>query len=191
MGYTTDFEGSFKLTPALNAEQVAYLKAFSESRRVKRDAQKCADVADAVRKAVGLPVGDQGEYCVFSAKDGNFGQNRDASVIDSNKSPFNQPGLWCAWEPSEDGAKIQWNGSEKFYDYVEWIKYINDNFLKRWGVTINGEVEWSGEEREDVGTIYAKNGHIFTSDENELQLEQGNVFEGEFEEVKDVPRIGK
>ena len=34
MGYTTEFKGSFTLTPALTEAQVAYLHAFSGSRRV-------------------------------------------------------------------------------------------------------------------------------------------------------------
>lgn len=191
MGYTTDFEGSFKLTPALSAKQIAYLNAFANTRRMVRDTAKCEQVSDPLREAVGLPVGYQGEFCVFSHDKGFMGQDRDATVIEYNDAPHNQPGLWCKWVPTEDGERIEWDGSEKFYDYVEWIKYLNDNFLKRWGITINGEVKWYGEEREDVGAIYAKNGHIFTSDDNDLQLEQGNVFEGEFEEVKDVPRIGK
>lgn len=29
MGYTTEFSGSFKLTPALTQEQINYLTAFS------------------------------------------------------------------------------------------------------------------------------------------------------------------
>lgn len=191
MGYTTDFEGSFKLTPALSAKQVSYLNAFANTRRMVRDAAKCQQVNDPLREAVGLPVGPQGEFCVFSHDKAFMGQDKDATVIEYNDAPHNQPGLWCKWVPTENGECIEWDGCEKFYDYVEWIKYINDNFLKRWGITINGEVKWYGEEPEDVGTIYAKNGHIFTSDENDLQLEQGNIFEGEFEEVKDVPRIGK
>ncbi|MDI6976083.1 hypothetical protein [Serratia sp. Se-RSBMAAmG] len=193
MGYNTDFSGAFALTPALNEKQVAYLKAFSESRRMKRDAHKCSHISDPLREAVGLPVGIDGEFCVFSAADGNLGQNKDSSILDYNHPANTQPyySLWCKWEPSQDGTKIQWDGAEKFYEYTEWIKYINENFLKRWGITINGEVKWRGEDFDDVGIIYAQNGHIFTSDENDLQLEQGNVFEGEFEEVKDVPRIGK
>lgn len=191
MGYTTDFEGTFKLSPALNPEQIAYLNAFADTRRMMRDSDKCEKFSDTLRQAVGLPVGHQGEYCVFSHDKGFMGQDKDETVIEYNESPNNQPGLWCKWVPTEDGKFIKWNGAEKFYYYIEWINYINDNFLKRWGITINGNVKWYGEEREDVGTIYAKNGVIYTSEDNDVQVEQGNVFEGEFEEVKDFPRLNK
>ena len=48
---------------------------------------------------------------------------------------------------------IQWSGAEKFYDYVEWLQYLIDNFLKPWGYVLNGEVNWQGEREEDIGTI--------------------------------------
>lgn len=191
MGYNTDFEGSFKLSPALNPEQIAYLNAFANTRRMMRDSTKCEKVSDPLRQAVGLPVGYQGEYCVFSHDRGFMGQDKDDTVIEYNDPSNNQPGLWCKWVPTEDGKCIEWDGAEKFYDYVEWIQYLNDNFLKRWGITIDGSVKWYGEERDDVGTIHAKNGVIYTSEDNDVQIEQGNVFEGEFEEVKGYPRLNK
>ena len=37
MGYTTTFEGEFRLDRPLSAEQRAYLNAFSATRRMRRD----------------------------------------------------------------------------------------------------------------------------------------------------------
>ena len=54
------------------------------------------------------------------------------------------PGLWCHWVPNgegyswsgneaamdRDGTYLAWDGGEKFYDSVEWMEYIIDNFLR-------------------------------------------------------------
>lgn len=160
MGYTTEFSGSFKLTPALNQDQINYLKAFSESRRIKRHAHLCEKKVDTLREAVGLPIGEEGEFCVFS--EGHW-MDSDETIIDYNQYPKNQYSLWCHWIPSEDGTEILWNGAEKFYGYIKWIHYINENFLKPWGITINGNVKWDGCEEGDIGNIVAKDGEISSS----------------------------
>jgi hypothetical protein len=36
MGYTTDFDGHIQVSPPLNADEIAYLKKFNETRRMKR-----------------------------------------------------------------------------------------------------------------------------------------------------------
>lgn len=64
-----------------------------------------------------------------------------------------QPGLWCQWVPNHDGSAIEWDGGEKFYEYIEWIEYLTAHFLGPWGYTLNGEVQWQGEESEDMGLI--------------------------------------
>jgi hypothetical protein len=155
MGYTTDFEGAFDISPDLKMKHYAYLLKFSESRRMKRDEKKLAKIKDPARKAVGRPVGVEGEF--FVSGEGFMGQDNDSSVLDGNRPPKTQPGLWCQWVPSEDGTQIEWNGAEKFYDYVDWLKYIVKNFLKPWGYKLNGCVEWKGEESGDIGKIKVKN----------------------------------
>ena len=62
MGYTTDFSGHFEISPALNPDQIDYLTAFSETRRMKRDPQVTASLPDKRRLAVGLPIGVEGEF---------------------------------------------------------------------------------------------------------------------------------
>lgn len=151
MGYTTDFEGEFTIEPPLSVEQVTYLKQFSDTRRMRRDPARAAKIADPVREAVGLPLGDEAEFFVAGA--GFMGQDRDDSIIDYNQEPRKQPGLWCQWEPSEDGSKLRWNGAEKFYSYTEWLEYINENFLKVWGRKITGAVSWQGEDSSDFGLL--------------------------------------
>jgi hypothetical protein len=76
------------------------------------------------------------------------------SIIDYNQQPSGQPGLWCQWNIV--GNRLKWDGAEKFYHYVEWLEYLIEHFFKRWGYTLNGEVLWEGEWREDMGKIIVK-----------------------------------
>ena len=161
MGYTTDFTGSFEISRPLTPEHRRYMRAFAGTRRMQRDATAAAELDDPVREAAGLSVGDEGGYVVPAAtfsEDGGleidgFGQNADRSVRDSNEPPTGQPGLWCQWEPNEDGTAIQHDEGEKFYNYVEWLRYLVEHFLAPWGYTLSGEVEWVGEDSSDRGKI--------------------------------------
>src|SRR6478735_9098142 len=114
MGYTTEFSGQISVEPPLNAEEIAYLKRFAASRRMKRT---------------------QGPY--HATDDGNFGQDDREGVLDYNEPPSGQPGLWCQWVPTDDGTAIEWDGGEKFYNSVEWMRYIIDHFLKPGAIAKN------------------------------------------------------
>ncbi len=166
MGYTTDFYGSFDLDKPLTEAHAAYLHKFSETRRMGRHADLVAELPDPIREAVGLPVGIQGEYYVGDDMTGYFvkaGFNEPPkNIIDHNTEPSTQPGLWCQWVPHEDCRSIVWDGGEKFYSYVEWLIYIIDNFLKPWGYTLNGEVQWQGENMEDRGVLVVENNRVGT-----------------------------
>ena len=165
MGYTTDFTGSFTLDKPLTPEHRAYLEAFAGTRRMARKVSKTEKFPDPVRIAAGLPIGPQGAYFVGAdavedpASQPSFGsfrgQKHTSDILDYNRPPQGQPGLWCQWVPSEEGeeAAIEWDGNEKFYDYIAWIKYLIDHFLKPWGYVLNGCVDWQGEESDDMGRI--------------------------------------
>lgn len=107
MGYTTDFIGHIDITPSLNDEEIAYLSAFSDSRRFERPGGPY-DVPGNPRAEDehGLP-----------------GHNY-------NVPPAGQPGLWCDWVPCWDGCCLSYNGVEKFYAPVEWMRYLIEHFLK-------------------------------------------------------------
>ena len=128
--------------------------------------------------------GFKGEY--FVGADGFKGQDSDDSVIDYNSASgevawddykgdwdlleelraklnadkIKQPGLWLQWVLNESGTELEWNGGEKFYNYIEWLKYLVVHFFEPWGIKLNGEVEWSGEDRSDVGKIVVKDNVI-------------------------------
>lgn len=148
MGYTTDFDGEFAITPGLKHKHRIFLERFNQTRRVKRDPSKLPPDAN---KDVGLPVGDDGAYYVGG--EGFRGQDIDKSTVDSNFPPQGQPGLWCQWVPSEDGQLLEWDGGEKFYCYIEWLEYLIGHFFTPWGYKLNGEVRWQGEDPGDFGKI--------------------------------------
>ncbi len=154
MGYTTDFVGEFTLNTKLADNHYKYLISFSNTRRMKRDSKLAESYSDPVRNSVVLPIGDEGEYYVGAS--GFMGQSNDESIVNYNDPPSSQPGLWCQWVPSFDRTKIEWNGGEKFYNYVEWLEYLISNFIKPWGYVLNGDVDWRGEDWDDAGTISVK-----------------------------------
>lgn len=137
MGYTTDFSGQIDVVPPLSAEEVDYLTRFNETRRMLR------------RK---------GPY--FVGGGGLYGQAIEADVIDGNRPPEGQPGLWCQWRPTLDGHGIEWDEGEKFYCAAEWMKYLIVHFLGTeplakaelpflQGHTLNGVIQAQGEDLED------------------------------------------
>jgi hypothetical protein len=146
MGYTTDFEGSFNITPVLSQKDNEFLTKFSETRRMARN--------------VGPEYGEEGEFYVDGT--GWAGQDSDKNVINYNRPPSTQPGLWCQWVPTDDGSELVWDGGEKFYNYVEWLDYLIDKILAPRGYVINGECQWFGEERDDVGVIIVENNKVTT-----------------------------
>jgi hypothetical protein len=151
MGYTTYFEGGVTVTPALNAEEIAYLNKFNSTRRMH-----CK----------------QGPYYV--ERGGYMGQDYDPpNVIDYNEPPPGQPSLWCQWAPSEDGTSIAWDGGEKFYNAGEWMTYIIEHFVGPapkaksalpflQGHKIEGTINAQGEDRSDVWRIIVTDGVVRT-----------------------------
>lgn len=143
MGYTTEFEGAIAIHPPLTVAEFTYLKAFANTRHMKRG---------------------KGPYHV--------GEERGSDVIDQNSPPDGQPGLWCHWIPNEDGTALVWDGGEKFYHATEWMQYLLDHFLGpnakavgkvkgiTGGHTLTGIIEASGEERGDIWHIVVTNGRV-------------------------------
>jgi hypothetical protein len=136
----------------------AYLRQFSDTRRMKRDPALAATLPDPFREAVNLPIGPDGGY--FVGGGGFMGQDRDASILEYNRPPEGQPGLWCQWVPKEDGSALVWNGAEKFYFYEEWLRYLIEHFLAPWGYIVHGQMTWQGEEDEDRGRLIVKENQV-------------------------------
>ena len=140
MGYTTNFTGKFNITPSLLPEDNTFLTNFASTRRVARN--------------LGPEYGIEGEFCVED------GGRSDNTVINYNRPPSTQPGLYCQWIPTEDGTALVWDGNEKFYDYVEWLRYLIDTILEPRGYILNGKCVWEGESSDDMGKILVDNNVI-------------------------------
>jgi hypothetical protein len=157
MGYHTEFDGDLQITPRLIRHHRAYIQAFCESRRMKRDPDKIdGNEKSDVRILVGLPKGDEGAFCIGT---GNFGQDKDASIIDYNSPPHGQPSLWCHWEVTEDGERLT-PIDGKNYSATQWLQYLIDNFFKPWGYTLNGEVDAYGEDSTDLWRLVVEDNMI-------------------------------
>lgn len=106
MGYTTEFEGSVTIEPALNDAEISFLHDLVETRRMNRT-----------------------KGPLYVADTANFGQNKAEDIIDYNRSHPDQPGLWLKWDVNEEGTEISWTGDEKFYDSPEWMTYLINNLF--------------------------------------------------------------
>ena len=185
MGYTTDFEGSFKLSRKTTATEFNYINMISETRRMKRDVNKLMELH---KGEFGHPTRPENPYGVdgefFVGGKGWSGQEQDESIIDYNTPPGQpdfrvgsdfmgswnetqrrikdgecQPSLWCQWILT-DKEELQWDGSEKFYNYTNWLKYLINNFFEEWGIKLNGEVTWIGEDSNDRGKIVVEDNKV-------------------------------
>lgn len=152
MGYTTEFRGAFNITPAPSAEITEYINTFAERRHMKRNVDKIKEIyPDWAKLGFNGELGKDGEY--FVGGTGYFGQDRDNSIIDYNCPPTNCPELWCQW--IIENSQLVWDGGEKFYSYVEWLKYLIKNFFEPNGYTLSGVVRFQGEDSTDHGKIVA------------------------------------
>lgn len=155
MGYTTDFEGEFELNKKLDDETFKLLKGLNKTRRM-------------ARTGLDKKYGIEGEF--YIPEDGNCGQSDMTGVPEhgQNTPPKTQPGLWCQWTPERGEGKdpdvIKWDGGEKFYEYVAWIKYIIERILKPRGYTLTGSVMWQGEEMGDRGRITIRKNKVTVKD---------------------------
>jgi len=182
MGYTTDFEGHFTLSRPATEEERDYINNLSNTRRMKRDVNILQKLHSG-KYGFNGDYGIDGEYFVG----GGMGQDNDESVIDHNIPPgqieysstddFNvawdenkkrivnglcQPGLWCQWTISEDGTKLEWDGSEKFYYYEEWLRYLVEHFFNVWDIKLNGEILYQGEDATDSGNLLMLNNKLYS-----------------------------
>lgn len=144
MGYTTYFAGQFNLNKKLDKETHEFLDKLARTRRMARN--------------VGPEYGVEGEFYVEGK--GFMGQDREDNIIDNNRPPSTQPGLWLQWVPTEDGTAIVWDEGEKFYNYVEWIEYLIEKILAPRGYILNGKVDWRGEDFDDLGCIIIENNQV-------------------------------
>lgn len=170
------FKGQFGLIPdikqLLTPTQLKHANALNKT-GIQLDMSTVPDNRTAIEI-----YGDQGQFFAHPKGEDRIG------VVDYNKPPGQistidwlrswktnqklkkdgkcQPGLWCKWCITPDCKYLEWDGSEKFYDYVEWLQYLITNFFQPWGIKLNGQIKWSGEDTSDVGIIIVKNNKVTT-----------------------------
>lgn len=158
MGYSTWFDGSFSFNKPIVDGLKWYINEFSRIRHMNRDNEKIKqNFKDWEENCFLKDLGQNGEY--FIGSKGYFGQDADNSILNYNKPPQTQPGLWCQWIINDED-KLVWDGGEKFYNYIEWLQYLIDNFFKPFDYVLNGEMKWQGDDSDDVGKIIIKNNEV-------------------------------
>ena len=149
MGYTTYFSGAFEFDKPVTDELRDYINKFCDTRRMIRDNDTIKELYPNWKElCFNGELGEDGEY--FIGGGGFFGQDRDDSIIDYNSSG-SQPGLWCQWIIEDN--ELVWDEGEKFYEYVEWLRYLIEHFFAPSGYTLNGTVYYDGEDSDDFGKI--------------------------------------
>jgi hypothetical protein len=145
MGYSTYFGGSFEIINGpLHPKIKNFLHRLACTRRMKRNLPE------------GI-YGVEGEFYVGAGLESG-GQDHSPDIIDFNSPPKTQPDLWLQW--IVDGSSIIHDGGEKFYEYVEWLRYIIDKILAPNGYIVEGKVIWQGEDFSDRGRIIVTNNEI-------------------------------
>lgn len=107
MGYTTDFVGHIDITPHLNEGETAYLEAFRHARHFDRGGSPYDVPGNPLAPDhVGVPTE---QY---------------------NALGVGKPQLYCQWAVCGSGCCLAFDGNEKFYQPVEWLRYLINQFLK-------------------------------------------------------------
>jgi len=80
---------------------------------------------------------------------------REFADMDSGHRPGHprvggMPDGYCQWTVPDGKSVLKWDGNEKFYDSVEWMRYLIEAFIKPAGLVANGEIDASGEDSGDV-----------------------------------------
>lgn len=89
--------------------------------------------------------------------------NDDPSVCNQfTDTPETVPSSYMQWVSNDDGTGLVWDGNEKFYDYIHWLRWLVKHFFKPRGIELNGTIQWRGEEFDDVGVITAEESKITT-----------------------------
>lgn len=170
MGYDMTFRGHFEFDKKLEPDFEAYLQNFSRTKHVIRDVETYKS-ANPNWKSVGFEgnLGTNGEYIADEDIYPSIG------VIDVNSYPRTCPGVWCRWTVTEsilgDKSYLEWNECDQYFDYIGWLKYLINHFIKPKGYTLNGQVMYFGDNEDDVGIITITDNTVETQSIKEMQEE--------------------
>lgn len=144
MGYKIYFDGAIGLVPTLSIAHRNYLREFSDTYR--KTLPRCDErLPDTLRNAVGLPFGEDGEYCCLRTSHGWA------------PPPASQPSNHCVWAPGSEGSTLVSADDPEYSAYAaEWMEYVMEHFITPWGYAGNGSVKWQGDDAYDKGVIIVK-----------------------------------
>lgn len=159
MGYDTNFSGELVMSRRLTEPEHEYLSAFLDTAHYARDTSKLEGIPDPLREAVGLPLGDQG--CFFMGRDESVAsymiQYEDTLLEDYDYGPpVNLPDYGTDWYLGGlmDGRDVLRHEDGKSRGlYTDWLAWLVENILTPWGISLNGEVTWDGDDEGDMGRI--------------------------------------
>lgn len=90
----------------------------------------------------------------------NYASHDDGYYAEFTDTPDTIPDGYLQWTPNEEGTALEWNGGEKFYEYIHWLRWLIKHYMKSHDLVLNGKIEWRGEELDDIGVIYADNNKV-------------------------------
>lgn len=93
----------------------------------------------------------------------DYNEQDDGVLLDYTDAPETMPhGSYLQWQPNNYGTGLEWNGGEKFYDYVHWLRWLIKHYFTPRNITLNGELRWQGEDISDVGILTVDNNKVTT-----------------------------
>lgn len=95
-------------------------------------------------------------------------------IANESRDEDGMPNSYCQWVTDKHGYYLEWDGNEKFYSYIEWLEWLIENKFKKWGITLNGSMNWQGEEAEDIGRITVKD-NIVTAQEATITYDEDKI----------------
>jgi hypothetical protein len=83
------------------------------------------------------------------------------------------PSYYCQWVPTADGAGIEWDGNEKFYEAEAWMRYLINRFLAPAGHVLNGVIQAQGEAAADRWDLVVKDNAVSRVDYDDFTPRSG------------------
>lgn len=69
------------------------------------------------------------------------------------------PGFYCQWVFDRKTCTIEWDGGEKFYEYIEWLEFVLRK-CNELNLSADGKISWQGDGHQDRGKITVKKNQI-------------------------------
>lgn len=112
----------------------------------------------------------------------NFSLSMDTMLRKHKLSQHDQ----LQWVPDKHGHFLEWDGGEKFYNYVEWLEFLIANCFYHWNVILDGKVFFQGESSDDSGFIEIVNNNITVKTVANMMVELNTVSENDIQEMMEI-----